>query len=129
MTWGSSPVDGVYSDLQFLADCASLIVPPRQSRSARSRIARRVFCHRRFAATGFILVLVQKSGDLPAERRCFQHLVHGPGVSKISRCSDVGKVFHCMMTAAPRHRKTCSSSAARAAPRDRSFSATCTALL
>src|SRR6201997_137378 len=79
MTWGNSPVDGVYSNLQLLSDCASLIVPPRQSRSARSRIARRVFCQRQFAATGFILVLVQKSGDLPAERRCLQQLAHGSG--------------------------------------------------
>jgi hypothetical protein len=32
-----------------------------------------------------------------------------PAVSNSSRCSFVGIVFHCMMTAAPRHRRTCSS--------------------
>jgi hypothetical protein len=50
-----------------------------------------------------------------------------PAVSKISRCSDVGKLFHCMMIAAPRQRKTCSSSAARTSPWVRSNSSMCTA--
>src|ERR1700704_1881820 len=76
---GSPPIVGVYSHRQSAADCASLVVPSRQSRNAQSRIARRVLCQRQFAATGFILVLVQKSGYLPAERRCLQQLAHGSG--------------------------------------------------
>src|ERR1700752_638733 len=76
---GGPPVVGVYSHRQSGADCASLIFPPRQSRSAQSRVATRFFRQTRFAATGFILVLVQKSGDLPAERRCLQQLAHGSG--------------------------------------------------
>jgi len=32
-----------------------------------------------------------------------------PAVSKSPRCSFVGIVFHCIMTAAPRHRRICSS--------------------
>src|SRR6185437_898757 len=88
MLWGPSsmlncasdienpPMLSIHSHRQSVANCASLVIPTRQSRSAGSRIASRVFQRH---ATGFILVLVQKSGDLPAERRCLPQLSDGSG--------------------------------------------------
>src|ERR1700758_1317284 len=91
MLWGPPSTLNCVSDIGSPPNCRRFFTsavrrgprlprcPSRQSRSAQSRIARRVFCQRQFAATGFILVLVQKSGDLPAERRCLQQLAHGSG--------------------------------------------------
>src|SRR6185437_15725598 len=88
MLWGPSsmlncasdienpPMLSIHSHRQSVANCASLVIPTRQSRSAGSRIASRVFQRH---ATGFILVLVQKSGDLPAERRCLPQFSDRPG--------------------------------------------------
>lgn len=62
-------------------------------------------------------MVVQKSGNLPRSSAVSTGLPTAPAASKISRCSTVGKAFHCMMRAAPRQRRMYSSSAARAAPR------------
>jgi hypothetical protein len=61
----------------------------------------------------FAVVFVQKARDFPAKRCGVQESPIAPALSKSSRCSFRGKVPHCMIKAAPRHRRICSSSCAR----------------
>src|SRR5207245_1272239 len=58
------------------------------------------------------LCLCRNRAICPRSAAVSSNLPTDPAVSKTSRCSVVGKVFHCMMSAAPRHRRTYS------APRD-----------
>jgi hypothetical protein len=55
--------------------------------------------------------LAQEPRDLTFQSIAVQQLAHGVGVPESSLCSSVGNMFHCMINAAPRHRRICSSSA------------------
>jgi hypothetical protein len=68
------------------------------------------------------LCLCRHRAICPLRAEVFKRSPMAPALSNNSLRNLAGRVFHCMISAAPRHRRTSSSSSASGAPTDRSCS-------